>query len=93
MDYSKLPSFYHFSNSRIVYDLLRFLSLKWQIKFTDWDGNEHAFLNDDMFYFALSITARWFTIQLPSIAKLKSVSISALTAVFYHRDWKPHADR
>ncbi|XP_028392047.1 F-box only protein 15-like isoform X2 [Dendronephthya gigantea] len=82
--YSGLPSG--------IEQALKFLSLKWQIKFTDRDGNERAFLSDDMFYFAQSLTARWYTLQLPSIAKLKSVSISALTAVFYHRDWKPHAD-
>ncbi|CAB4030921.1 F-box only 15-like, partial [Paramuricea clavata] len=71
---------------------LKLLSLKWQLDFTDKDGNIYTFLNDDMFYFATSTTARWYTLQLPSIPKLKSLSVSTLTAVFYHRDWKPHSD-
>ena len=71
---------------------LKFLSLKWQLDFTDKDGNVYSFLNDDLFYFATSTTARWCTIELPSIPKLKSLSISARTAVFYHRDWKPQSD-
>ena len=71
---------------------LKFLSLKWQLDFRDKDGNVYSFLNDDLFYFATSTTARWCTIELPPTPKLKSLLLSARTAVFYHRDWKPHSD-
>ncbi|XP_046842036.1 F-box only protein 15-like, partial [Xenia sp. Carnegie-2017] len=67
----------------------KFLSLKWRLEFIDKDGCSHAFHHDDMFYFTSSLTARWFNLQLPNISKLKSFSISASTAVFYHRDWTP----
>ena len=71
--------------------LFRFLSIKWQLNLMGQDDKQYNFINDDMFHFASSVTARWFSCQLPSIPKLKS--FTALTPVFYHRDWKSHTDR
>lgn len=71
---------------------LKFLSIKWQLSLTGHDDQQYNFINDDMFCFASSITARWYSCQLPPIPKLKSFAVTALTPVFYHRDWKAHHD-
>ena len=71
----------------------RFLSVKWKLCVTETSGQEHWVSADDVSYFASSVSIRWYSLQLPSLPKLKSLKIYAFVPLFYHRNWKPHVNR
>ena len=67
--------------------------VRWKLHVTDTAGKEYWLTADASKFFASSLCVRWYSIQLPSLTRLKTLQVFAFLPIFYHRNWTPHINR
>ncbi|CAH3193685.1 unnamed protein product [Porites evermanni] len=64
--------------------------VRWKLCVTDTSGKEHWLPAGSSKLFASSLCIRWYSLQLPPLARLKVLQVFAFLPVFYHRNWTPN---
>lgn len=70
---------------------LRLGDVRWKLCVTDTSGKKYwatADCHDDVF--KSSVSVRWYSLQLPSLSRLKTLQVFAFVPIFFHKNWKPH---
>ncbi|XP_074661677.1 F-box only protein 15-like [Tubulanus polymorphus] len=67
---------------------LQLLGISWLLSFVDSDGNEHPVTCKDVYYFAMSVTVRWYDLQLPPVDRIRKLKIYSMNPVFVDKKGK-----
>ncbi|KAJ7360632.1 F-box only protein 15 [Desmophyllum pertusum] len=71
---------------------LRLGDVRWKLCITDTSGKEHWSSADCFNLFESSLCVRWYSLQLPSLSRLKTLRVFAFVPIFFHRNWKSHVN-
>lgn len=64
-----------------------------QLIFIDQDKNEHSFNSRDMFYHHMSVTTRWFELEMPTLSRMRSLQVFAINPLFFNESGQAIANR
>ncbi|XP_077983284.1 F-box only protein 15-like [Glandiceps talaboti] len=65
---------------------LQKLGVVWQLVLTDRNGQEYIIAHSDVFFFPMSATIRWYSLNIPPLTSLKRLTFYGLAPVFYGDD-------
>jgi hypothetical protein len=64
--------------------------MTFELVMTDSDGKEHTLGHQDVFYHAMSVSIRWFTLEMPPVNKIQEICLYSRNPLFYnHATGKP----
>ena len=67
--------------------------MKWLLSFVNSSGEEHPFTHRDIFYFPMSVTVRWYNLELPPTGNIRKLRVYAAVPLFKDGSGKPTPDR
>lgn len=66
-----------------VENAFKFAGISWQIVMTDTSGNEHCLQNQDISYHLMSVSVRWFSLQMIAVSNVKKISLYSCNPLFH----------
>ena len=71
----------------------RTAGMTFELVMIDTDDREHTLGHQDVFYHTMSISIRWFSLEMPSLRSIKEVHLYSKNPLFYnHSTGKPVKD-
>ncbi|KAL4234816.1 proteasome-mediated ubiquitin-dependent protein catabolic process [Mactra antiquata] len=67
---------------------LKFTGVYYQLTFIDTDKTEHILNSNDIFYHAMSMSVRWYNLDMPSIKSLREIKVHAVNPLFFDEKGK-----
>ncbi|XP_048741476.2 F-box only protein 15-like isoform X2 [Ostrea edulis] len=76
--------------SKEVEQALRTAGMTFELVMIDSDGKEHTLGHQDVFYHAMSVSIRWFALEMTPVNKIKEFCLYSRNPLFYnHATGKP----
>ncbi|XP_062594229.1 F-box only protein 15-like [Saccostrea cucullata] len=72
--------------SKEVEQALRTAGVIFELVMIDKDDREHTLSHQDVFFHSMSVSIRWFALELPSINSIKEFQLYSRNPLFYNQD-------